>query len=77
MSRAARYLLPALIAGHIVWRLISPNESTARDLVFYNLIWLIALFTVIFAPLTLDRVALGAIALAVFSWGVGSLTTVS
>lgn len=75
MSRAARYLLPALIAGHIVWRLISPNESAARDLVFYNLIWLIALFTVIFAPLTLDRVALGAIALAVFSWGVGSLAT--
>jgi diguanylate cyclase (GGDEF)-like protein len=75
MSRAARYLLPALIAGHIVWRLIAPNESAARDLLFYNLIWLIALLAVIYAPLTLDRVALGAIALAVFSWGVGSLAT--
>lgn len=75
MSRAARYLLPALIAGHIAWRFISPNESAVRDLVLYNLIWLIALIAVIYAPLTLDRVALGAIALAVFSWGVGSLAT--
>jgi diguanylate cyclase (GGDEF)-like protein len=75
MSRAVRYLLPALIAGHIAWRLISPNESAVRDLVLYNLIWLVALIAVIYAPLTLDRVALGAIALAVFSWGVGSLAT--
>jgi len=75
MSRVVRYLLPTLVAGDIVWRLISPNESTARDLFLYNSIWLIALITVIYSPLSLDRVAVAAIALAISSWGIGSLLT--
>ena len=75
MSRAARYLLPALIAGHIAWRILAPTESVVRDLYLYNFIWLIALVVVVYAPLSLDRVALGAIVLAIFFWGIGSFAT--
>ena len=73
MSRVVRYLLLALVAVDIVWRLISPNESTTRDLFLYNSIWVIALAIVLYAPLKFDRVALAAIALAITLWGFGSL----
>ena len=75
MSRTVRYLLPALLTVDIAWRLLSPGETAARDLFLYNAIWLIALFAVIFSPLSLDRVAVAAIALAIGLWGVGSLAT--
>lgn len=73
MSRVVRYLLFALVAGDIAWRLISPYESTTRDLFLYNSIWLIALAIVLQAPLKFDRVAVAAIALAILLWGAGSL----
>lgn len=72
MSVAKRYLLPVAIALHITWQFFSPTPSLARDLIFYNLIWVAALVLIIFAPITFDRVALSALALAIFFWGVGS-----
>ena len=73
MSRTARYLLPGLVTIDIGWRILSPIESAVRDLYLYNSISLIALLVVLSAPLKLDRVALGAIALAISFWGIGSL----
>ena len=57
----------------IAWRTLLPIESAVRDLLLYNSIWVVALITVIYAPLNLDRVALAAVALAIACWGIGSL----
>lgn len=73
MHRVKRFLLPPLIALHLIWQSIAPTSSVARDLVLYNLIWGLALVIIVFAPLNFDRTALTAIALAIFLWGVGSL----
>lgn len=73
MHRVKRFLLPPLIALHLIWQSIAPASSVARDLVLYNLIWGLALVIIVFAPLNFDRTALIAIALAIFLWGVGSL----
>jgi diguanylate cyclase (GGDEF)-like protein len=75
MSRVVRYLLPILVGVDIVWRLLSPSESTTRDLFLYNAIWVIALGFVISSPLSIDRVAVAAISLAISVWGIGSLLT--
>jgi diguanylate cyclase (GGDEF)-like protein len=73
MLRAKRYLLPTLIALIFLWQSLEPQPSVARDLIFYNLIWIFAVIIVTFAPISLDRTALTAIALAIFLWGIGSL----
>lgn len=73
MLRTLRYLLPTLVAIDLAWRTFSGQESIARDLIHYNSIWLIALLSVLAAPLAIDRVAIAAIALAITSWGLGSL----
>ena len=75
MSAVKRSLLPVAIALHITWQTLAPAPSIARDLIFYNLIWSAALALIIFAPVTFDRVALSAIALAIFFWGVGSFAS--
>jgi diguanylate cyclase len=75
MVRVTRYLLPALILIHLAWQFITGGQSTLRDLFLYNFIWLLTLASLFYAPLTFDRVALAAIALAIFFWGAGSLAT--
>ena len=39
-----RYLLPLLILLNLVWQSLAPAPSLARDLILYNLIWVLALF---------------------------------
>jgi diguanylate cyclase len=73
MLRVKRSLLPILIALIFTWQFLSPQPSIARDLILYNFIWIAAVIIVSFAPLSLDRTALVAIALALFLWGTGSL----
>ena len=75
MPRLVRFLLSALIGVLALWNLISPAQSIARDLYLYNSIWALALLAVIAAPLSIDRVAIGSIALAIFFWGLGSLAS--
>lgn len=75
MNLVKRYPLPVLLALHITWQILAPEPSFVRDLILYNTIWFVALMVVIFAPITFDRVALSAVALAIFLWGVGSLAT--
>lgn len=58
---------------HIFWSLADEELLLARDLYLYNLIWILALAITIFAPLRINRVAISALALAILSWGVGSL----
>ncbi len=60
---------------HATWRIFLPQQSLIRDLILYNFIWVVALGLVLTAPLSFDRVALGAIALAILFWGIGSLAT--
>jgi diguanylate cyclase (GGDEF)-like protein len=73
MLRVKRSLLSILIALIFTWQFLSPQPSIARDLILYNFIWIAAVIIVSFAPLSLDRTALVAIALAIFLWGIGSL----
>ncbi|CAN2171936.1 GGDEF domain [Candidatus Nanopelagicaceae bacterium] len=75
MVRLTKFLLPALIALHLVLELFIGPQSIFRDFFLYNLIWVVALVTVFFAPVAFDQVALAAIALAIFFWGAGSLAT--
>jgi len=73
MMRLAKTALSLGIPIHIIWRLMDPAPSVIRDLLFYNSLWFLALVITVAAPLSLDRVAVGAISLAIFSWGIGSL----
>jgi diguanylate cyclase (GGDEF)-like protein len=75
MARRVRYLLIAALALHILWRILESEVTASRDLLLYNFIWIAALIIIIAAPLSLDRVAVGALSCAIFSWGVGSLMT--
>ncbi|MFM1952531.1 MAG: hypothetical protein RJA33_1325 [Actinomycetota bacterium] len=75
MPRLVRFLLSALIGVLLLWNFFSSTQSLARDLYLYNSIWILALFAVIAAPLSIDRVAIGAISLAIFFWGLGSLAS--
>lgn len=71
-----RFAKSALLVGilvHILWRLASPAASSYRDFLLYNSLWILALIITMAAPLSLDRVVVGAISLAIFSWGVGSI----
>ena len=73
MPRVKRFLLPSLICINILWQFLDPEPSLVRDLILYNLSWVVAVAIVAFAPLNFDRTALTAIALAIFLWGIGSL----
>jgi diguanylate cyclase (GGDEF)-like protein len=75
MPQLVRSLLSALIGVLLLWNFFSPAQSLARDLYLYNAIWILALLAVIAAPLSIDRVAIGAISLAIFFWGLGSLAS--
>ncbi len=75
MPRLVRFLLSALIGVLALWNYTSPAESIARDLYLYNSIWVVALLAVIAAPLSIDRVAVGSLSLAIFFWGLGSLAS--
>jgi diguanylate cyclase (GGDEF)-like protein len=75
MPRLVRILLAGLIGVELLWSLASAEESILRDLLLYNLIWIIALAAVISAPLHIDRVAIGALSLAIFFWGLGSIAS--
>jgi len=75
MVRLTRYLLPTLIGIHLALELFLSTQSVVRDFFLYNGIWALALLSLFFLPLTFDRFALAAIALAIFFWGAGSLAT--
>lgn len=75
MPRLVRLLLSGLIGVLALWTFLSPAPSLIRDLYLYNLTWALALLMVIAAPLSIDRVAIGAISLAIFFWGLGSLAS--
>jgi diguanylate cyclase (GGDEF)-like protein len=73
MLRVKQYLLLILIAINLIWKFLYPEPLVARDLILYNLIWFLAVLLVTLAPLSFNRVAVTAIALAIFLWGTGSL----
>ena len=75
MSPLVRVLLPTLIALDIAWQSFSPEKIFAREVLLYNLIWVIALVMVLNSSLEIDRLAISAIALAITFWGLGSLTS--
>ena len=64
-----------MITTHVAWQLIDPRQSLGRDLILYNLIWILAVVLISFAPIEFDRVALISIAIAIFLWGIGSLAS--
>lgn len=73
MPRVQRWLLPLLISINLLWRFLDPSPLPARDVFLYNLTWIVAVVIVACAPVTFDRIAVIAIALAIFLWGIGSL----
>lgn len=64
-----------MITIHVSWQLIDPRQSLIRDLILYNLIWILAIVLISFAPIEFDRVALISIAIAILLWGIGSLSS--
>ena len=52
-----------------------PEELLVRDLLLYNLSWILAIALTISAPLTVNRLAVSSLSLAFLIWGVGSLMT--
>jgi diguanylate cyclase (GGDEF)-like protein len=73
MMRLTKSALFVGIPVHILWRLLAPAATSDRDFLLYNSLWILALIITIAAPLSLDRVVVGAISLAILSWGVGSI----
>ena len=53
----------------------SPQQLAVRDLLLYNLAWALSIALVISAPLTVNRLAISSLSLAILIWGVGSLMT--
>ena len=76
MARTVRFLILTLLLADIGFRFFAHNPSPIRDTYLYNAIWILSLALVFTAPLNLDRVALAAIALAIFSWGIGSIASI-
>ena len=54
---------------------VLPQQLILRDLLLYNLSWLLAIALIISAPLSVSRLAISCLALAVLVWGIGSLMT--
>jgi diguanylate cyclase (GGDEF)-like protein len=75
MVRITKVLFPALITLHLALELFLGTQSVLRDFFLYNLIWILALASLFFAPLEIDRIAVAAIAMAILFWGAGSLAT--
>ena len=73
MVRALKYLLPALLAIDLAWRFFAPQDLLLRDFVLYNLIWALALLLLLMKDFNSDLIVTGAISLAIFLWGLGSL----
>ena len=73
MHRPIRHLPALLLLIHILWSLSGDELLQARDLYLYNFIWLSALIAIMVAPLHLNRVGITCLALAISSWGAGSL----
>lgn len=75
MARVLKILLPVLIALDVSWRLFLPEPSLARDFIFYNSLWLVSLAVLLSRDFANDIIATGALSLAIFLWGIGSLLT--
>lgn len=52
-----------------------PQQLILRDLFLYNLSWLLAIALIISAPLSVSRLAISSLSLAVLMWGIGSFAT--
>ncbi|CAB4587729.1 unannotated protein [freshwater metagenome] len=53
----------------------SSQQLAVRDLLLYNLTWALSIALVITAPLSVNRLAISSLSLAILIWGVGSLMT--
>lgn len=73
MARRALPFLAALICLAAIWSAVDSTQNTFRDLIFYNFTWIALLILVLAAPLRTDRIAVSALALAIASWGAGTL----
>ena len=73
MVRRALPIFAALITLAAFWSAADSRSNTFRDLVLYNFIWIALLIAVLAAPLRTDRIAVSALALAIASWGAGTL----
>lgn len=71
MHRTLKIAPLALLASHAVWSFTS-QPSLPRDLILYNAIWIVAVASLMSAPLSNDPVALATLALAIALWGLGS-----
>jgi len=70
--RALPYLA-ALTFIAFIWSAVDSDQNTLRDLGIYNFIWIALLLAALAAPLSADRIAVSTLALAIASWGAGTL----
>lgn len=70
--RALPYLA-ALTFIAFIWSAVDSSQNIFRDLGIYNFIWIATLLVALAAPLVVDRLAMSTLALAIASWGAGTL----
>lgn len=58
---------------HVLWLALDNSPVWIRDHICYNAIWIAALILALQAPIAIDRIGVATLALAIFSWGIGSL----
>jgi len=73
MYRVLRWLPHALLASHLLFKLITQERSVFLDLILYNVIWIAAVIAIAQSPLSNDPIAVASACLAITFWGVGSL----
>ena len=65
----------SLLIIHICLRIFLPEPTIAKDLILYNLILVFAVASLFKAPLHNDPLAVALLTLAIFAWGIGSITS--
>ena len=72
MARRALPFIAALLALSFIWSALDGDTNRVRDLGLYNFLWIAALIATLAAPMSVDRIAVSALALAITSWGSGT-----
>jgi len=75
IHQIVKWFAPALLIFAVLIKLFEPKPNIGADLILYNLIILLAIISLLKAPLQNDPLAVSFLSLAIASWGIGSITS--
>jgi hypothetical protein len=75
IHQIVKWFAPALLIFAVLVKLFESKPTIGVDLILYNLIILLAIISLLKAPLQNDPLAVAFLSLAIASWGIGSITS--